>query len=1651
MRKTVLSFLGAVLISMPALAQTSVKLNASASPSSGQPGVTSVSVTGSGFPSGTISPSAVTVTLTPSGGSAVTTTASSVGTVIGSTKIVGFLIPGSISVSSPTVYAVTIAGQTTTGTAFQSSNASSLTINPLPFVSSVSPNSGLQGQTLSVTITGQYTSFAIGATQANFGLGISVGGAAAGANGPVSVTSATTATANLTIAGDATVGNRNVTVVTGSQTASLANGFAVNASADHPPVAVPGGPYSATRPAAVQFNGTSSYDPDSGDTIFYDWNFGDGTTHGSGPTPSHVYASSGTYTGSLVVTDNHGVSSSAVGFTVTVNAATPVAVPGGPYSATLPTAVVFNGSSSYDPDPSVTLTFTWNFGDGSAPGTGTSPSHTYTAPGTYTGSLVVTDNHGVTSAAAGFMVTISPAVPVAVPGGPYSATLPMTVQFNGSSSYDPDPNATITYSWNFGDGSAPGTGATPSHTYINPGSYSGSLTVTDNHGTSSTSVGFVVTITPATPVAVPGGPYTEHLPGVLQFNGSSSYDPDPNATITYNWDFGDGTAHGSGAQPTHTYATAGSFNGTLIVTDNHGVSSAPVGFMVTVTTSQGNPIAVPGGPYNVQLPAAVQFDGSGSSDPNSGATLSYDWNFGDGTPDGTGAKPTHTYATAGTYNGTLTVTDSLGLSSGPVAFTVTVGASAPPPQLTITSPQALTVFNASGNPITVAGTIDNSNDTVTVNGVAATVSGGTFTVSGIVLREGANVITAIGTDSVGNVGTASETVTLNTTPPQLGILAPTDGAVLATSTTTVAGNVNEQVPGTINAKQVVVMVNGIAAVVSNRTFSASNVPLVQGMNTITVVATDPAGNTSQAQIHVTYMGTIPVQKILKVSGESQTAAVNTTLPQPLVIEAVDSNGAPVPNQSVTFTVVKSDGALTSTNQQGQTVTAVTDQNGQASVQFMLGSRVGVGNNQVSATAPGFVGQALFCETSTVGPPAKILVEMGDQQTGLAGQALPSPLVVEVFDAGGNPVSYVPITFNVEQGGGNFNGNATLQVSTDINGMASALLTLGQQEGINNNVVSATFGGNVGPAASFVASGQAAGPASITSISGLVEDDSNTPVPGATIVLEGTNYTAVSDQNGNFKISPAPVGTFLLQVNGHTSTRTDAVFPTLAYTITTIAGLNNTLGMPVCLPPLDPTSVQTYDPTSSQSLTLQMTGIPGYTFTVAPHSVFNPDGTAYSGPLSLSQVHADRVPMAPPHGSLPLIAGTLQPPGLHFNPPVTTQFPNTSGLAPGTVLDVYSYDHDQMDWVSQGPARVSADGSVILSDPGFGISKSGWHFPPPPPPPPKCASACTTTNPCQTSSCVNGACVTKPANEGGECDDGSSSGDECGGDGKCMGGSCVFDTTAKDGTPCTPENKCLKDPKCMGGQCTGQPIDTSSWTDDAAIAEQVNFPEELTSGIASAISTATGGNIVLEGLNISAKGQEKTCCKEDTGPIDGGEAEGSGSGQLSAHVKGLPVGPSLPSIFKIVTIPFTGKQLQLEIALGAYFGADITLNGEIGVRDNQCEPDKSCGFGQVDLSFEPSIFLQGTVTGCASIYTPLDECIGLSLQGGVKLAISGGVRYHKPDCMTGLNGFISFGQPVFFITAKASFLGVSYSFSFQYTFKVWPVYVCSYPGGCHAEQ
>src|SRR5437879_362507 len=178
---------------------TAVTLTSPTSPGVAQPGVTMVNLTGSGFPSGIVTPAQTMVNLAPAtSGPAESAKITAATLITGTTWRVTFQVMGP-NVASPTLYKVSLSGTPSLGTPFASSNTASLPINPPAAITLLNPASGGSGQSLAVSITGQYTNYVNGATRANFGAGISVGGVAQGAYGPVIVTSPTTATANLVI------------------------------------------------------------------------------------------------------------------------------------------------------------------------------------------------------------------------------------------------------------------------------------------------------------------------------------------------------------------------------------------------------------------------------------------------------------------------------------------------------------------------------------------------------------------------------------------------------------------------------------------------------------------------------------------------------------------------------------------------------------------------------------------------------------------------------------------------------------------------------------------------------------------------------------------------------------------------------------------------------------------------------------------------------------------------------------------------------------------------------------------------------------------------------------------------------------------------------------------------------------------------------------------------------------------------------------------------------------------------------------------------------------------------------------------------------------------------------------------------------------
>ena len=412
---------------------------------------------------------------------------------------------------------------------------------------------------------------------------------------------------------------------------------------------------------------------------------------------------------------------------------------------------------------------------------------------------------------------------------------------------------------------------------------------------------------------------------------------------------------------------------------------------------------------------------------------------------------------------------------------------------------------------------------------------------------------------------------------------------------------------------------------------------------------------------------------------------------------------PVAGNPVFFRLAGNDGALDGGRRR---LAIASDAAGRAQCHFTLGGRAGVANQVIEASAAGFAGPAVFTADAWPGAPEMIVVDSGSLQVGVAGRRVPRPLIAAVVDSGHNRLEDVPVLFEVVKGRGTFaNGSQSTLLATDSDGRAIVTFRLDPEEGVANNVVAARLQDSEdGPAATFVASGRAAGDPAATSISGVVLDNTSVPIEGVTARIKDTALTAVTDAEGQFRIDSAPVGSVKLIIDGSTADRPGS-WPHLDFDLVTIPGRDNTVNMPIYLLPLDLASGLYVDETDGGSLTLP--DVPGFALDVAPGSVTFPGG-GRSGLVSVTVVHSDRVPMVPNFGQQPRLIVTIQPAGARFEPPARLTLPNVEGLAPGEVTEMYSFDHDLGHFVSIGPATVSDDGVVMRSDPGIGIVKAGWH-------------------------------------------------------------------------------------------------------------------------------------------------------------------------------------------------------------------------------------------------------------------------------------------------------------------------------------------------------
>jgi len=387
----------------------------------------------------------------------------------------------------------------------------------------------------------------------------------------------------------------------------------------------------------LEFTNTSTGDPD---TLI--WDFGDGTT-ASGDQVAHQFSGPGVYPVTLTASNAAGPNTSTALITVVEAVQPPEAKIGRfPGVVEVGQSITLNSESTNSP-----TAISWGFDDGDT-ALGTTVRHAWEAPGTYRIRLSVSNSAGADEAFADIVVEPRVNPPVARFG---ESTLEI-VQGETISFSDLSLNNPTSISWEFGDGST-AEGANVAHAWDEPGTFTVTLTATNEAGNDSASK--TVTVIPLPPdpptAAFTVANATVPVNAVVNFTDTSTGDP-----TSWSWNFGDGTS--SAAQnPPHGFATPGTYTVTLTATNAGG------------STSTSTQIVVVNPPIAAFTATASELDVV-FADTTANDPTSWQWDFGDGTSS-TAQNPSKTYATAGNYTVTLIASNDAGTSS-PFAMTVDV-------------------------------------------------------------------------------------------------------------------------------------------------------------------------------------------------------------------------------------------------------------------------------------------------------------------------------------------------------------------------------------------------------------------------------------------------------------------------------------------------------------------------------------------------------------------------------------------------------------------------------------------------------------------------------------------------------------------------------------------------------------------------------------------------------------------------------------------------------------------------------------------------------------------------------------------------------------------------------------------------------------------
>jgi PKD repeat protein len=325
--------------------------------------------------------------------------------------------------------------------------------------------------------------------------------------------------------------------------------------------------------------------------------------------------------------------------------------------------VILNASSSHD-RVGAPIYYRFDLGDGNVSGWGAEGviRYSYPANGIYTVSLSVRDSLGTVSDATTISLRVDNRPPTAEPWADTERCQTFDPISFGSNAYDPD--GTVSYIWNFGDGST-STEMDPAHYYTKSGIYSVTLNVTDDDGAMATGSLHIVVDDRVPKMTVNVSAYSGDISTVFIFEADCS-DLD-GEIVSINWEMGDGQTR-SGPIVNHSFVRPGVYQIRVTAMDDDSFvtqKKLTVTIDDTVPSANGTADAV-----SIMSGDPVRFNGSGSRDLE--GMVFFHWDFGDGSfsPQG---SPIHNYNVPGRFVPKLRVFDGIGQSTECTLREITVG------------------------------------------------------------------------------------------------------------------------------------------------------------------------------------------------------------------------------------------------------------------------------------------------------------------------------------------------------------------------------------------------------------------------------------------------------------------------------------------------------------------------------------------------------------------------------------------------------------------------------------------------------------------------------------------------------------------------------------------------------------------------------------------------------------------------------------------------------------------------------------------------------------------------------------------------------------------------------------------------------------------